>query len=117
MILPIYEMLMQSTEVASLITDRIYEDIAPDKTKGSYIVWQELSGDPVHNLDCRANLDHIMYQVMCYDANQTKAYEVREAVRKVLEQHSHILNARIGGQDPATKLFVRGFDANWFLNR
>ena len=116
MILPIYEMLMQS-DVADLVSDRIYEDIAPNKTKEPYVVWQELSGDPVHNLDCPADIDHIMYQVMCYDANQTTAYEVRDAVRKVLEQHSHILNARISGQDPITKLFVRGFDANWFLGR
>ncbi len=116
MILPIATLLDVNT-VKNLVADRVYEDVAPDKAKPPYIVWQELNGDPVHNLDCPAQIDHVMYQVMCYHPNQTKAYELREVVRKILEQHSHILNARISGQDPTTKLFVRGFDANWFLDR
>lgn len=117
MILPIYSLLSESTEVLKLVGDRIFEDIVQCNANPPYIVWQELSADPLHNLDQPAKTDHIMYQVMCYDANQTKAYELRDAVRKVLEQHSHILNARISHQDYGTKLFVRGFDANWFLER
>lgn len=117
MILPIYKMLSESPEVTALVGDRIFEDVAPDDTKPPYVVWQELSGTPRNHLDCPAHTDHIMYQAMCYDANQTAVYQLREAVRKALEQDSYILNSRISGRDPETKLYVRGFDANWFLNR
>ena len=117
--LPIYKTLNADVAVKAIFGDnlRIYEDIAPIGTATPYAVWQEVGGNAENNLDCPAKTDHIMYQVMVYDTNQKRAYEGREVIRKALENHSYILNPRISGYETDTKLFSRGFDANWFLTR
>lgn len=116
MILPISELLRNDPEVKRLTNGQVYLDLAPLNTTPPYIVWQEISGRALNNLDCAASADHIMYQVMCY-GKQVTASEVREAARKVLEEHSYILNSRINTYEPNTKLAGRGFDANWILVR
>ncbi|MEX5367804.1 DUF3168 domain-containing protein [Acinetobacter haemolyticus] len=117
--LPIYKTLNADTAVKAIFGDnlRIYEDIAPLNTPVPYAVWQEVGGNAENSLDCPAKTDHIMYQVIVYDTNQKTAYEGREAIRKALENQSYILNPRISGYESETKLFSRGFDANWFLTR
>ena len=116
---PIYKTLNADVAVKAIFGDnlRIYEDIAPIGTSTPYAVWQEVGGNAKNSLDCPAKTDHIMYQVMVYDTNQKRAYEGRETIRKALENHSYILNPRISGYETDTKLFSRGFDANWFLAR
>ena len=117
--LPIYKALNANADVKAIFGAnlRIYEDIAPIGTATPYAVWQEVGGNAENSLDCPAKTDHIMYQVMVYDTNQKRAYEGREAIRKALENQSYILNPRISGYETDTKLFSRGFDANWFLAR
>lgn len=115
--LPIYKTLVADPDVFKRVGDRIYEDIAGRNPKTPYVVWQEVGGPALNNLDCAAQVDHVMYQVMIYDTNQLIAYEVRDSVRRVLEKHSYVLNARINNYEQNTKLFARGFDANWFLDR
>jgi len=117
--LPIYRTLNADAAVKAILgTDlRVYEDLVPLDTPTPYAVWQDIGGPAENNLDCPAEVDHVMYQVMVYDTNQKRAYEAREAIRKALETKSYILNPRISDFEKATKLYVRGFDANWFLDR
>ena len=117
--LPIYRTLSGDDEVKKLInpSQQIHEDIAPIETPVPYVVWQEITGSAENSLDCPAKTDHVMYQVMIYDTDVKRAYQLREVVRKALETQSYILNPRISNYEPDTKLFARGFDANWFLNR
>ena len=117
--LPIYKTLNANADVKTIFGDnlRIYEDIAPIGTATPYAVWQEVGGNAENNLDCHATTDHIMYKVIVYDTNRKRAYMGRDAIRKALENHSYILNPRISGYETDTKLFSRGFDANWFLDR
>lgn len=117
--LPIYKTLNADVAVKAIFGNnlRIYEDIAPTGTSTPYAVWQEVGGNAENSLDCPATTDHIMYQVMVYDTNQKRAYEGRDAIRKALENQSYILNPRISNYETETKLFSRGFDANWFLTR
>ncbi|MCH7379329.1 DUF3168 domain-containing protein [Acinetobacter higginsii] len=117
--LPIYKTLNADTAVKAIFGDnlRIYEDIAPLNTPVPYAVWQEVGGNAENSIDCPAKTDHIMYQVIVYDTNQKRAYEGRDAIRRALESQSYILNPRISNYEPDTKLFSRGFDANWLLSR
>lgn len=119
MFLPIFKTLNADAAVKAIFGDnpRIYEDIAPLGTATPYAVWQEVGGNAENSLDCPAKTDHIMYQVIVYDTNRKVAYEGRDAIRNALENQSYILNPRIGNYEPETKLFSRGFDANWFLTR
>lgn len=117
--LPIYSILNELPEVKAIFGNdlRVYEDVAPQDVSHPYMVYQEVAGPAVNHIDEPANFDHVMYQVMIYDSNPLKAHEARALLLKVLEQYSFILNARIGFFEAKTKLYVRGFDANWFLNR
>lgn len=114
--LPIYRTLKANPSVIASLGDdlRVYEDIAPDDAIVPYVVWQELSGQEYNHLDnAPANFDDVMFQVMVYDTNVKRAYEVRNTVRKALESYCFILNPRISGFDSTTKQSMRGFDANW----
>lgn len=117
--LPIYSILNELPEVKAILGSdlRVYEDVAPQGTTHPYMVYQEIGGPAVNHIDEPANCDHVMYQVMVYDPNPLKAHNARALVLKVLEQHSFILNARISFFETKTKLYARGFDANWFLDR
>ena len=114
--LPIYKTLKASPQIVVLLGDKIYEDLAPAGTVAPYLVWQEIAGTPNNNLDCPANNDHVMYQIMVYSSDSKTASDIRTAVCEVLQQHSFILS-RINDYEKDTKLFARGFDANWWLDR
>lgn len=131
--IPIYESLKNSSDVMALIKmdktgdPQIYEDMAPMTTKPNgeqcvsvpppYIVWQAISGQANNHLDAPANFDDTQYQVMVYAATRKQAYELRDAARRTLETLSWINNPSINQHDPSTKLYGRGFDANWILAR
>lgn len=117
--LPIYRKLKASPELALLIDveTKGFEDVAPHGTAPPYVVWQTISGQANNNIDEPANFDDMQYQVMVWATNAHAAYEIRDAVRTVLEQHSWILNPSINQHDSKAKLYGRGFDANWILAR
>lgn len=119
MSLPIYRTLKADAALALLIDveARVFEDVAPYGTTSPYIVWQVISGQANNHLDEPANFDDTQYQIIVYDTNVKKAYEIRDAVRAVLEQQSWILNSSINQYDGTAKLYGRGFDANWILAR
>lgn len=114
--LPIFKTLQTDLDVKALLGDRIYEELAPENTATPYAVWQEVAGTADNNLDSGAVVDHIVYQIMIYDPYQVTASKVRKAVCKVLERYSYV-TARRNDYETSTKLFSRGFDANWWLNR
>lgn len=117
--LPIYRTLAASAELALLIDveAKAFEDVVPHGTAPPYIVWQTISGQAQNNLDEPANFDDTQYQVMVYATHARTAYDIRDAVRSALEQHSWILNPSISQHDNKAKLYGRGFDANWILAR
>ena len=115
-ILPIFPILKADVLVTALLgaDPRIYEDVAPDGAEVPYIVWQEIGGQARNHLDnAPTNFDDVQFQIMVYDTYLSRAYQVRNLVRKALERHCYILNPRISGFDPTTKQSMRGFDANW----
>ncbi|MFU8927559.1 tail completion protein gp17 [Acinetobacter puyangensis] len=116
--LPIYRKLKASL-VADIINieTQVFEDMAPLDTQAPYLVWQALGGNAINNLDCPASVDHLMYQVMVYDTDVKRAYQIRDIARKALEDDSYILDPHINDYDTKAKLYMRGFDAHWFLNR
>lgn len=119
MSLPIYRALKADALLALLIDveAKVYEDVAPYGTAPPYIVWQTISGQANNHLDAPANFDDTQYQIMVYATDAKSAYAIRDAVRAVLEQQSWILNPSINQYDSAAKLYGRGFDANWILER
>ena len=117
--LPIFRTLKVDAAVSALIdvNTRLYEDVAPHKTPTPYIVWQTISGQANNHLDCPSNLDDTQYQLMVYASDAKTAYELRDLCRKALENRSWINNPSINQYETDTKLYARGFDANWILER
>lgn len=117
--LPIYRTLNADIDLALIINveSKAFEDVAPFGTEPPYIVWQTISGQAQNHLDEPANFDDTQYQVMVYATNARKANEIRDAVRVALEKRSWILNPSISQHDSKAKLYGRGFDANWILER
>ena len=117
--LPIYRKLKASPELALLIDveTKGFEDVTPHGTPAPYIVWQTISGQANNHLDAPANFDDVQFQIMVYATHVHRAYEIREAVRQALEDRVWVLNPQINNYETDTKLYARGFDANWILAR
>ncbi len=117
--LPIYRTLKADIDLAVVINieAKLFEDVAPNGVQPPYAVWQTISGQANNHLDAPANFDDTQYQVMVYDTDSKRAYELSAAIRAVLEQHSWIMNPSISQYDNKAKLYGRGFDANWILAR
>lgn len=117
--IPIYRTLVASPKLALLIDvqTKAFEDVAPYGTAPPYIVWQTISGQSNNHLDEPANFDNTQYQLMVYATDAKTAYQIRDAARTALEQHSWVLNPTISQHDNKAKLYGRGFDANWILAR
>jgi len=117
--IPIYATLKNNAGVTALINveKQVYEDVAPINTPLPYVVWQAISGQANNHLDSPANFDDTQYQIMVYAVHAKNAYALRDACRKALESRSWINNPSINQYETETKLYARGFDANWILER
>lgn len=117
--IPLYKILNEDTNVTSKISikDKLYEDFAPLEASPPFIVWQSLSGQAMNDLDSPANFDAIQIQIMVYSDLALEAYEIRSLVRKSIEAKAWVLNPSLNSYDSARKIYARGFDANWILER
>lgn len=117
--IPIFRILNANSKIKALLGEdlKVYEDVAPSGIEPPYAVWQIITASSENHLDSQAKLDHVMYQVIVYDTDVIRATAIRAAIRSVLGDHSYILNPMINGKETQTKLFSRGFDANWFVKR
>lgn len=121
-ILPVVPVLSASIDVKELLGTnplRVFEDVAPHKTRYPYAVWSMVTANPENHLDCPANTDHVSFQIVVYDNYRTRASEIRAAIRMALEPHCYITNFHPNHFERIadTNIFGRGFDANWFLDR
>lgn len=117
--LPIYKTLNEDVNVTSKISieDKLFEDFAPLETPPPFIVWQALTGQALNDLDSPANFDTIQVQIMVYSDLALEAYEIKDSIRKAIESKAWVLNPSLNSYDSARKLYARGFDANWILER
>lgn len=117
MYLPIYKILSNDLDIKKAVGDKIYEDIAPEGTKTPFIVWQTIAGQAMNDLDSPANFDSLQFQVMVYSFNNKTAQDIRSLARKAIERKAWILNPAISNYDPVRKLYAKGYDANYILER
>ena len=118
-ILPIAPILLQHPEVSAVFADRIYEDIAPNKTPYPYAVWSNIGGQPDNNLADLPVIDQISFQLVVYDIQATRASEYRKMIAEVLESHCYITGTHPNyhHRKGDTDIFGRGFDGSWWIDR
>ena len=68
--LPIYRILKADAQVFGMLGERIYEDVAPEKTPLPYLVWTDLSGTPNTSLDNITNEDDVPVSHFCNRLSQ-----------------------------------------------
>ncbi|MFW1700873.1 DUF3168 domain-containing protein [Acinetobacter pittii] len=117
--LPIFRILENRPDIKAMLGEnlRVYEDIAPVGIVPPYAVFQVVGASSINHLDESANFHHVMYQFIVYGIYPRETNDIKDAVLQVLEQYSFILNPLLNSYETETKLFGRGFDANWHLPR
>lgn len=118
-ILPIFEILQKNAGVTAALADRIYEDIAPDKTPYPYAVWSSIGGSPDNTLADAPVIDQVSFQLVVYDIQATRASGYRKMIAEVLESHCYITgtNPNYHQRKGDTDIFGRGFDGSWWMDR
>lgn len=117
--IPIYKMLNADVDLKQKIDVSVkgFEEVAPLGTKLPFIVWQTVAGQAMNDLDSPANFDSLQFQIMIYSNNPKEAYEIKDLVRKAVEHRAWILNPALSNYDSVNKVYAKGFDANYILER
>ena len=81
----IFYALESSSTVHAISADRAFPVHAQQDTALPYVVWQRISTTPLNTHDGPAELEDSLVQVTCYGATYTSAYDLRKAVRAIME--------------------------------
>lgn len=124
---PIFKLLNASNELKPYLETkhpkvvlRAYEfGLAPDSPRKPYLVWQDISGIPQNHIDCPALTDHLTIQIDIYADESDDLLVIKNIVRRALELDNActVTDLRGNSREPDTKLYVTGFDSNWFVDR
>lgn len=91
--------------------------MAPEDETRPYVVHQLVSGQPINHLSCRPSADEQTLQVQCYAKTDKTCRQVLQAVADVVEQMGYITGWINDGIDKDTRLFSRGFFADFITPR
>jgi hypothetical protein len=88
----IYGILSATTGVTSLVSTRIYPDMAPQNASFPYIVFQKLSTTPTDTKEGVSPLDKMLVQIDCYSNNYDTAHSIAAAIRVALDRYTGTIN-------------------------
>jgi hypothetical protein len=88
----IYGILSATTGVTSLVSTRIYPDMAPQNATFPYIVFQKLSTTPTDTKEGVSPLDKMLVQIDCYSNNYDTAHSIAAAIRVALDRYTGTIN-------------------------
>jgi hypothetical protein len=88
----IYGILSATTGVTTLVSTRIYPDMAPQNATFPYIVFQKLSTTPTDTKEGVSPLDKMLVQIDCYSNNYDTAHTIAAAIRVALDRYTGTIN-------------------------
>jgi hypothetical protein len=88
----VYGILSATTGVTSLVSTRIYPDMAPQNATFPYIVFQKLSTTPTDTKEGTSPLDKMLVQIDCYSNNYDTAHSIAAAIRVALDRYTGTIN-------------------------
>lgn len=91
--------------------------MAPENETRPYAVHRLISGDPNNALSCTPDCDNLTLQFNCYGRTDAEATSIMLAIRDVVETMGYITGWLNDGIDPDTRLFNKGFFADFIINR
>jgi uncharacterized protein DUF3168 len=80
----IFSQVTTDAKVQALIGDRAYPSLAPKETKLPYLVFFQISGEPVESLAGTNRLSFLKYRFACYGSNFRNAKVLASAVKNCL---------------------------------
>lgn len=125
MLWPVYELLMADAVTVAIVSDRVYEDVAPQETQAvdsatgrePYVVWQTIGGGMQNYLSERPGIDNARVQLDCYAETKTVVRNLAVAVRDAIELHAHQIGQPRTEYIHAVKLFRVSMDFSFWVNR
>ena len=91
----IYGRLSAVAGVTSLVSTRIYPDMAPQNATFPYVVFQKLQTQPTDTKEGVSPLDKLLVQVDCYSNNYDNAHALAAAVRTALDRYTGTINGHV----------------------
>lgn len=91
--------------------------MAPDNEARPYAVYRLISGEPNNTLSCVPQDDRVTLQISCYARTDQECRDMIEALRDVIETMGYITGWSNDGIDKDTRLFTRGFFADFIVAR
>lgn len=84
----LYGILTAASGVTSLVSTRIYPDMATQQAAYPFIVYSVTNTLPTDSKDGPSGLDEVEFSVLCYSNTYTQAQDIASAVRTALDRTS-----------------------------
>lgn len=84
----IYEILTTDTDLAALVSSRIYPEAAPENVVSPFVVYSVQSVDPIRVKNSTSTLDTANFEVYTSSANYAEAMSINDAIRTAMERRS-----------------------------
>ena len=86
--LAIYNILSNNSDVAAIVSTRIYPNVAKQTSAFPFIVYQTTGVDPTDTKDGVSPLDTNTFDVLCFSETYTGAVSLAERVRNALDRNT-----------------------------
>ncbi|WP_127493075.1 tail completion protein gp17 [Acinetobacter calcoaceticus] len=117
LIIPLYELCEQNTELAGLLTDstglKVSEFDANNTNGAPYICWQILNADPEKYLSKPSDMDSVYVQIDVYADTKASTRKIARLLRKSIEEYCYIEDYTGVERDSETNLYFIRIDSRW----
>ena len=90
--LAIYNILANDSDVAAIVSTRIYPNVAKQSTTFPFLVYQTTGIDPNDTKDGVSTVDGNSFEVLCFADTYTEAVDLAQKVRVALDRKSGTYN-------------------------
>ena len=116
-IIPLYDLCAQNTELAALLTDdiglKVGEFDANNVDRAPYVCWQTITANPEQYLDDASDMDDVYVQIDIYANEKDQTRLLARLIRSVIEDQCYIETYTGIERDPETALYRIRIDSRW----
>lgn len=103
----IFKLLKQSERLTKILQDKhifrvFLAGLAPDDVALPYVVWQQITRNPLNTLADRPQVDEYLMQIDVYSNDYIQAHDITHEIEQILELECRVRGSRIE-QDSMTK--------------
>ena len=113
----IYQWLSIDSAITSIVGDKLYANVAPQRVDPPYVIWDMASGFPQNYLGENPGIDHQVVDFRCYSRSAAEAEALATAVRDVVQDRGQSTSSPISEWEFETKLYVVMLSFSFWTNR